>query len=72
LVESDTGESEERRLEHREEAEKFYRDLATRLLCVRVGMEASGQRSASRRNPVPDTPTLQHSLDENRVYSVLL
>jgi len=43
LVDTDTGEFEERRLEHREEAEKFYRDLATRLLCVRVGMEASGQ-----------------------------
>ncbi len=27
LVDSETGEVNERRLEHREEAEKFYRDL---------------------------------------------
>jgi len=33
---------EERRLQHREEAEKFYRDLATEGGKVRVGMEASG------------------------------
>jgi transposase len=30
-------------LEHREEAEKFYRELAARGMKVRVGMEASGQ-----------------------------
>jgi transposase len=29
-------------LQHREEAEKFYRELATRRVVVRVGMEASG------------------------------
>ena len=28
FVERDTGEFQERRLQHREEAEKFYRDLA--------------------------------------------
>ncbi len=28
FVDTDTGELQERRLEHREEAEKFYRDLA--------------------------------------------
>ncbi len=33
----------ERRLQHREEAEKFYRDLAAQGMKVRVGMEASGQ-----------------------------
>ena len=27
FVDTDTGELQERRLEHREEAEKFYRDL---------------------------------------------
>jgi hypothetical protein len=27
-VDTDTGEFQERRLQHREEAEKFYRDLA--------------------------------------------
>jgi transposase len=41
-VDTETGELQERRLEHREEAEKFYRDLATRGAKVRVGMEASG------------------------------
>jgi transposase len=42
-VDGDTGEFAERRLAHREEAEKFYRDLAGRGISVRVGMEASGQ-----------------------------
>ena len=42
FVDSDTGELQERRLQHREEAEKFYRDLAAQGMKVRVGMEASG------------------------------
>jgi hypothetical protein len=42
FVDTETGELQERRLEHREEAEKFYRDLQTRGVSVRVGMEASG------------------------------
>jgi transposase len=42
FVDSETGELRERRLEHREEAEKFYRDLAAPGIKVRVGMEASG------------------------------
>ena len=42
FVDTDTGELQERRLEHREEAEKFYRDLADQGMKVRVGMEASG------------------------------
>src|SRR5215472_11650031 len=42
FVDTDTGELQERRLGHREEAEKFYRDLAAQGLKVRVGMEASG------------------------------
>jgi transposase len=42
FVDTDTGELQERRLEHREEAEKFYRDLKARGTRVRVGMEASG------------------------------
>jgi transposase len=42
FVDTDTGELQERRLEHREEAEKFYRDLAVQGMKVRVGMEASG------------------------------
>jgi len=37
-----TGDCGERRLSHREEAEKFYRDLAVQGRKVRVGMEASG------------------------------
>jgi hypothetical protein len=43
FVDTDTGEFQERRLQHREEAEKFYRDLAAQGVQVRVGMEASGQ-----------------------------
>jgi transposase len=42
LVDSETGKLQERRLEHREDAEKFYRDLAVRGASVRLGMEASG------------------------------
>jgi transposase len=41
-VDKDTGEFQEKRLAHREEAEKFYRDLAAAGQQVRVGMEASG------------------------------
>src|ERR1700680_5200327 len=43
FVDTETGELQERRLQHREEAEKFYRDLAAQGKKVRVGMEASGQ-----------------------------
>jgi len=42
-VETGTGELQERRLEHRQEAEQFYRALKAQHLEVRVGMEASGQ-----------------------------
>ena len=42
FVDTKTGELQERRLQHREEAEKFYRDLAAQGMKVRVGMEASG------------------------------
>ena len=42
FVDTETGECGERRLQHREEAEKFYRDLAAQGVKVRVGMEASG------------------------------
>src|SRR5215471_13106228 len=42
-VDTDTGELQEKRLAHREEAESFYRGLATRGQQVRIGMEASGQ-----------------------------
>ena len=39
-MDNETGEFQEKRLAHREEAEKFYRALAGQK--VRVGMEASG------------------------------
>ena len=42
LVDTDTGEFQEKRLAHPEEAEKFYRDAGGAGMKVRVGMEASG------------------------------
>src|SRR6201981_2430372 len=42
FVDTETGELQERRLQHREEAEKFYRERAAQGMKVRVGMEASG------------------------------
>ena len=42
FVDIETGDCGERPLQHREEAEKFYRDLAGQGKSVRVGMEASG------------------------------
>jgi transposase len=42
-VDTETGEVQERALQHREEAETFYRELAAQGVKVRVGMEASGQ-----------------------------
>jgi transposase len=41
-VDTDSGEFQEKRLAHREEAEKFYRDLGAQGMKVRVGMESSG------------------------------
>ncbi len=41
-VDTDTGEFQEKRLTHCEEAEKFYRAVAASGQKVRVGMEASG------------------------------
>jgi transposase len=42
LLDKDTGEFQEKRLCHAEEAAKFYRALAAKNEKVRVGMEASG------------------------------
>jgi hypothetical protein len=42
MLDSETGESQERRLKHREEAERFSRALATCVAQIRMGMEASG------------------------------
>jgi transposase len=41
-VDTETGELQESRLQHREQAENFYRQLAAGNVQVRVGMEASG------------------------------
>src|SRR5256714_15614799 len=41
-VDTESGEFQEHRLGHREDAEKFYRGLAAAGQKVRVGMEASG------------------------------
>ena len=43
FVDTNTGEFGETRLQHREQAEQFYRELAAVGVKVRVGMEASGQ-----------------------------
>lgn len=42
-LDNETGEYGERRLTHREEAERFYRDLQQQKTQVRVGIEATGQ-----------------------------
>ena len=42
FVDTESGEWQEQRLHHPEEAESFYRELATQAVQVRVGMEASG------------------------------
>jgi transposase len=49
FVDTDTGEVQERRLEHREEAEKFYRGLGVQGMRVRVGLEASGHARCFER-----------------------
>ena len=45
MGDSETGEWNELRLEHREEAEKFYRDLASQGMKVRVGNRRASARS---------------------------
>ena len=43
FLDTETGETGERRLNHSDgEAERFYRDLQRRQCSVRVGMEATG------------------------------
>ena len=42
FVDTETGDYRELELQHPEEAEKFYRELAAHGMKVRVGMEASG------------------------------
>ena len=52
FMDSETGELQERRLQHPEEAEKFYRELAAQGMKARVGMEASGHAPCFERQPV--------------------
>jgi len=47
-VDTDSGELQEKRLGHREEAETFYRALAAVGQQVRVGMEAKRARALVR------------------------
>jgi transposase len=42
FVDTETGDCGEQRLQHRDEAERFYRELALQGQKVRVGMEAGG------------------------------
>src|ERR1700737_2808688 len=49
FVDTETGELQERRLEHPDAAEKFYRELAAQGKKVRVGMEASGHARGFER-----------------------
>ena len=42
MVDTETGELQERRLQHPKEAESFYRELVKGSAQLRVGMEASG------------------------------
>ena len=45
FVDTDTGECGERRLQHREEAEKFYRDLAAQGMKCAWGWRPVGMRA---------------------------
>jgi hypothetical protein len=45
-VETDTGELQEQRLQHREEAETFYQGLAARAVQVRIGCARDGTISS--------------------------
>ena len=47
FVDTDTGELQERRLEHREEAEKFYRGLGVQGMKVGGGWKPVGMRAGS-------------------------
>ena len=63
-VDTDTGEFQEKRLAHCEEAEKFYRAAAACGQKVRVGMEASGharwfERDSAHRGVLSDMAILR-------------
>ena len=69
FVDTETGELQERRLEHREEAEEFYRNLAAQGVSVRLGMEASGHARWFERIP-PETGILIPSDFANKESSL--
>ena len=50
MVDTETGELQERRLKHPNEAESFYQELVSRPAQVLVGMEASGHVFQVERN----------------------
>jgi hypothetical protein len=54
FLDSESGEFQEERLMHREEAETFYRGVAAPGEKVRVGMESSGHSRWSDRVPDPN------------------
>src|ERR1700733_9158334 len=43
MMDTETGECQERRMAHRAEAEHLYRELRQQGVSVRVGIEATGQ-----------------------------
>ena len=53
FVDTDSGELQERRLQHREEAEEFYRELAAQGMKVRVGMEDGATSTMQFQNQNP-------------------
>ena len=72
-VDTETGEFQEHRLQHREGAEKFYRDLAMRGVQVRIGWKPVGgcdglsrplagteSRVVGWRHPLRSAPTNWH------------
>jgi hypothetical protein len=50
LIDSETGDCVERRLQHREEAEKFCRDVAAQGMKVRVGVLRSYALKLTNKN----------------------
>ena len=53
FLDTDTGELQERRLEHREDAEKFYRDLAAQELKATLTSRYCERYWTSRIYPLP-------------------
>src|SRR5450755_3912234 len=62
FVDTETGELQERRLEHREEAERFYRDLAAQGVKVRW---PSGKQGGQTKKQAGEVTTLHKFLPSN-------